>query len=133
MGLGSDKIKRIDVIYTERTFGDLVFPGVISVTSKSNEIAKTKPASRSLRFKNNKLQSGRSIVQFNQDLVSDGSKPYFKQVLYWNPELEIKESEPANFEFFTSDNAASFIIKVEGISDNGTPVSMNKRIRVINK
>jgi len=133
MGLGSDKIKRIDVIYTERTFGDLVFPGIISVISKSNEIAKTKPASRSLRFKNNKLQSGRSIVQFNQDLVSDGSKPYFKQVLYWNPELEIKESEPANFEFFTSDNAASFIIKVEGISDNGTPVSMNKRIRVINK
>jgi len=133
MGLGSDKIKRIDVIYTERTFGDLVFPGIISVTSKSNEIAKTKPASRSLRFKNNKLQSGRSIVQFNQDSISDGSKPFFKQVLYWNPELEIKESGPATFEFYTSDNAASFIIKVEGISDDGTPVSMNKRIRVINK
>ncbi len=133
MGLGSDKIKRIDVIYAERTFGDLVFQGIISITTKSGEIAKTKPASNSFRIKNNKLQSGQSIVKINQDSILSGNMPCFRQLLYWNPEFEIKRLEPANFEFYTSDNAAWFIIRIEGISEDGTPVSMKKRIRVNNK
>lgn len=134
IGLGSDKIRKIDVIYAERTFGDLVFQGIISINTKSTEIAKTKPASYSLRLKNNLIQSGKSIIQDDQSsILLNGNKPFFKQLLYWNPEIEIKSMEPVNFEFYTSDNEADFNIKVEGISNDGTPISMNKCIRVINK
>lgn len=134
MGLGSDKIKKIDVIYAERVFGDLVFQGIISIITKTNEIAKTKPASHSLRLKNDKIQSGKGVVQVDQNsILLNGNKPFFKQLLYWNPELEIKGTEPVDFEFYTSDNEANFNIKIEGISKEGTPVSINKCIRVVNK
>jgi len=134
VGLGSDKIKKIDVIYAERSFGDLAFQGIISIITKSNEIAKTKPASNSIRLKNDKIQSGKGLIMMDQNsILLNENKPFFKQLLYWNPELKNNGSEPVNFEFYTSDNEANFSIKVEGISENGTPISMNKCIRVVNK
>ena len=67
MGLGSDKIKKIDLLAAERVFGDLVFNGVISITSNSNEILKTTPALQSLRIKNEKRQGGNSLVTIHLD------------------------------------------------------------------
>lgn len=133
IGLGSDKIKKIDVLAEERIFGDLVFNGVISITSKSNEIAKTTPAPQSLRIKNERRKGGNTIVAVNPESIHNTTTPFFKQVLYWNPGLKLNENDTTGFEFYTSDNTADFIIRAEGISENGTQVSMSKRIKVTNQ
>lgn len=133
IGLGSEQIKRIDIVDAERVFGDLIFEGVLSITSKSNEILNTKPASYSLRIKNDNLNIGGSFVAVNPNLNKDKNTPYFKQLLYWNPDLELSETGKTNFGFYTSDNTANFIIKVEGISEDGTPVSAGSTIQVINQ
>jgi len=132
MGLGSDKIKKIDILAAERVFGDLVFNGVISITSNSNEILKTTPALQSLRIKNEKRQGGNSLVTIHLDSLRSTTTPFFKQLLYWNPGLELNETGTTGFEFYTSDNTADFVIRAEGISENGTPVSVSKRIKVTN-
>lgn len=133
MGLGSDKIKKIDVLATERIFGDLVFNGIIAITSKSKEILKTTPAPKSLRIKNEQRQGGNILVTVHPDSLRSTTTPFFKQLLYWNPSLELNETGTTGFEFYTSDNTADFLIKAEGISENGTPVSVSKRIKVINQ
>jgi len=133
IGLGSEEIKKIDIINAERAFGDLVFQGVISITSKSNEIENTKPASHSLRLKNDKVNKGRDFVAVNPDLNPNQNIPYFKQLLYWNPNLELNGIDSTNFEFYTSDNAAGFIIKVEGVLENGMPIYSMSRIQVENQ
>jgi len=131
--LGSEQIKRIDIVDNERIFGDLVFEGVISITSKSNEILNTTPASNSLRIKNDNLNVGGSFVAVNPNSNPDKNIPYYKQLLYWNPDMELSQTDKTNFEFYTSDNTANFIIKVEGISEDGTPVSASTTIQVNNQ
>ena len=131
--LGSDKIKKIDVIYAERIFGDLVFQGVISITTKSNEILHTLPASYSIRFKNDKFNSARNFVLEDPVLIQNRNTPFFKQLLYWNPDLELNGIDSTHFEFYTSDNAATFRIQINGISEDGTPISSSSRIEVNNE
>jgi len=133
IGLGSEQIKKIDVAEDERAFGELIYEGIISITSKANEILNTRPASYSLRIKNDDFNKGRSFVAINPNLIDDKYIPYYKQLLYWNPDLELNGTDDTNFEFYTSDNVANFVIKVEGISENGTPVSTCSTIKVVKK
>ncbi|MCE5175011.1 MAG: hypothetical protein ABFC90_09920 [Bacteroidales bacterium] len=130
--LNSAKIKKIDVLDNVRILGDLIFYGAVSIISKSNEIISTVPAPNSLRYKNENRNVGKSFVVVNPDSIKDHHTPFFKQLLYWNPNLELKKDDNTAFDFYTSDNTANFIIKVEGISENGTPISASSVIKVNN-
>lgn len=129
--LGSEEIKKIDIITSERAFGDLVYSGVISITTKTNEMINSKPASHSFRVKNDNINSGANLVPDNS--VPDKNSPFLRQLLYWNPNLGLNSTADTNFEFYTSDNSAKFIIKVEGISEDGTPISASSAIQVENQ
>ena len=133
MKLGSEQIKKIDVLNTERVFGNLVYKGVISIITKSTEIEKTTPCSYSLRMKNDKTNSYDHYIVEKPDTTSNKTFPFLRQLLYWNPDLEIKEQESTSFEFITSDNEGIFILKIEGITDDGQPISIRKNIQVINQ
>ncbi len=130
--LGSEQIKKIDIIDNERAFGDLVFSGAISIISKSNEMANTKPAFCSLRLKNDSINVGSSLVTIDPEYVQNKNVPVFKQLLYWNANLELNGTDETHFEFYTSDNTATFTIKVEGISENGTAISASSNFQVNN-
>ncbi|MDD3908032.1 MAG: hypothetical protein PHF34_07460, partial [Bacteroidales bacterium] len=130
--LNSARIKKIDVLDNVRILGDLIFYGAVSIISKSNEIISTVPAPNSLRYKNENRNVGKSFVVVNPDSIKDHHTPFFKQLLYWNPNLELKKDDSTAFDFYTSDNTANFIIKVEGISENGTPISASSVIKVNN-
>jgi len=133
LGLGSEQIEKIDVLEVERAFGDLVFSGVISIVTKSNEILNTKPALHSLRLKNDRVNTGSRIVTVSPDQIQNKDLPLFKQLLYWNPGLELKGRNTTDLEFYTSDNTATYLIKIEGISENGSPISSSSCIQVINQ
>jgi hypothetical protein len=130
--LGSEQIKKIEFLDTERTFGDLVFQGIVSIISKLNEIQNTIPASYSLRIKNDKVYKTDRYVSVNSTIIQNKNIPLYKQLLYWNPDVEINGTDSTEFEFYTSDNIANYIIKVEGISDDGIPISLSSRFQVNN-
>jgi len=133
IGLGSEQIKKIDVIDVERAFGDLVFSGVISITSKANEMINTKPASYSVRLKNDNVNTGGNLVAVNPNTLHNPNIPFLKQLLYWNPNMELNGTDDTKFEFYTSDNLANYSIKVEGISEDGTPINASSGIQITNK
>jgi len=131
--LGSEQIKKIELISEERAFGDLVFDGIISFTSKTSEMINSNPASYSMRFKNDDVNTGGNFVAEDPNTLQNKNIPYIKQLLYWNPNMELNGTDDTKFEFYTSDNLAKFIIKVEGITDDGTPVSASSVIDVTNQ
>ena len=133
MKLGSEQIKKIDVLNTERVFGNLVYKGVISIITKSTEIEKTTPCSYSLRMKNDNANSFDNYIVERPDTTSNKTFPFFRQLLYWNPDIEIREHESTSFDFITSDNEGIFTLKIEGITDDGQPISIRKNIQVINQ
>ena len=131
IALGSEQIKKIDLITSERAFGDLVFSGAVSITTRTNEMINSKPVSYSFRVKNDNINSGANLVPDNSP--PDKNSPFLRQLLYWNPSLGLNATDDTNFEFYTSDNSAKFIIKVEGISEDGTPISASSAIQVENQ
>lgn len=126
LGLNSDRILRIDVIDYQRAFGDFIFGGMISIITKGNEIIKTKPANHSLRLKNDKPQKGKSFQTLYLSEIPDKNFPFLRQVLYWNPMMN------DSFEFYTSDHQGKFILQLEGITDEGVPVSLSSIFKVEN-
>lgn len=129
--LKSDQISKIELTTAERAFGDLVFSGAIFITSATNEMMNTKPASHSFRIKNDNINPGENAVPANPK--PDINTPYIRQLLYWNPDLGISKTEEVLFDFYTSDNQARFIIKVEGVTEDGMPVSASSSIKVENQ
>ena len=133
ISLGSEQIKKIDIVYTERIFGDLIFQGVISIISNSNEISRTIPAEQSQRLKNDTINTGKKFGIIDPVAIQNKNFPFFKQLLYWNPDIKINDTGTADLEFFTSDNTSDFIIRVEGISNDGTPYNASTGIQVNNQ
>jgi hypothetical protein len=134
MTLGSEQIKKIEVIDAEIAFGDLTFNGVISITSKSKDMISAMPAMPySLRLKNDNLNTSENLVTFNPNTLQNKYIPFIKQLLYWNPNVELNETDDTKIEFYTSDNLAKYSIHLEGIAEDGTPISASTRIQVTNK
>ena len=95
-------------------------------------MASTKPASCSLRLKNDSINIGSGLVTIDPEYIQNKNVPVFKQLLYWNANLELNATDETHFEFYTSDNAANFTIRVEGISENGTAISASSNFQVNN-
>jgi hypothetical protein len=126
--LGSENIRKIDVLEDKRAMGDIVFFGIISIQSNSNEILKTVPGPHSLRLKNDTVTVGKSSYDQRPPASGDARTPFYKQLLYWNPAAAAQTDQT----FFTSENTGDFIIKAEGFAEDGTPLSAITRIQVNN-
>ncbi|WP_167617628.1 hypothetical protein [Maribellus sediminis] len=56
---------------------------------------------------------------YSQDSLRHTRIPDFRNVLYWNPEVRFKENNTVEIRFFTSDEAATYTIVLEGINSEG--------------
>jgi hypothetical protein len=126
IGLGTDKISKIEIIDEERAFGDLIFGGLISIFSKTNAMDKSKTESSSLRIFNPSEHKGFVSTAINSDFITSKHIPLFKPLLYWNADLNLHKNKENEISFYTSDLTGSFTIRVEGITENGSIVSSSK-------
>ncbi|GMN10115.1 Plug domain-containing protein [Croceitalea sp. MTPC9] len=58
------------------------------------------------------------------------NKMDYRTTLHWEPNITITDAESANFSFFTGDLPGKYLIKVEGITMDGRPVSTIKSFSV---
>ena len=125
ISFGSDKIRRIETVCHTRVFGSMVFNGVISVFTSPN-------VKNNMFFDKHSLHLPPiSIIDHSYYTSPDYSSPEkkinrnpdFRQLLYWNPSLDVTGNQNIPVEFYTSDSKGTYIIKVEGIASDGNPVS----------
>lgn len=128
IALNSEKIRKIEVIEDKRAFGNIVFYGILSIQTKTSEILNTIPASHSVRLRNDSVTVGKNFVVQLPPMSKEPQSPYFKQLLYWNPAASLQ----TEYTFPTSENTGTFIIKVEGITQDGRPLSAITSIQVNN-
>jgi len=133
LNMGTNDIKKIDVLTEDRAFGDLIFGGLIAVTSKNKSMARSEPSENSMRIMNDTVNVGKKFTSIQPSKIQDARVPFFKQLLYWNPSLQICKSKTNSINFFTSDNEGTFIIQIEGVSENGIPISSKSTFNVENK
>jgi hypothetical protein len=125
MNFGSDKIRRIETICHPRTFGSLEFNGIMSVFTSpdvKNDLLFDKQSVHipPITFLS---RSQFSIPEYSTSEKILSRSPDFRQLLYWNPSVEIPGTQPLTLEFYTSDNKGRYIVKIEGIASDGSPLS----------
>ena len=128
--LGSDNIKRIEMVCTRYNYGELLFPGILAVFSKKSEIDNIQPLPGSLRIQ---LEVYHPYSVFTAKMYNKENlltQPDFRQLLYWNPDVIISRENDQILEFYASDHSGNYIIEIEGISTDGTPISAIAKIRV---
>lgn len=125
-GLKSTDINYIDLVLTERIYGDLILKGVleVSLTDKSNSWLAQQP--NIFQFNVNFLQPNRKPGYFVQQNLKK-NQPDMRQVYYWKL-LEADSLE--NIGFNLSDRKGKIEISVEGFSMNNEFFQSSKIIEV---
>ncbi|MFT5736404.1 MAG: hypothetical protein ACI9SG_000745 [Maribacter sp.] len=61
----------------------------------------------------------------------DPEKPDYRTTLFWKPELTFNNEGKSTIDFFTGDTTGEFLVKVEGITNDGRPVNGLYDIEVV--
>jgi hypothetical protein len=132
IGLGTRDIKKIDLIASEWVFGELTLPGVIAINS-SKEAWRNVPYTKdNIRMKMESYFKIPSTKEPDYSIVPvESREPDFRQLLYWAPSVRLSGNSPIYVEFFTSDYAAPYTIKIIGIGPDGRLIRANARIEVV--
>ncbi|MDF1548076.1 MAG: MG2 domain-containing protein [Bacteroidales bacterium] len=116
------KVKKISVINSNYLIGERYFGGIISIFSKENDFAGIKlPSTAQIIDFELITPSNEILAKDFSDLKTEKHLPDLRNTIYWNPEIITDNSGNANFSFYTSDETGKFIIRVEGISAEGSP------------
>ncbi len=130
INLGSGKVKKVEMVCTRYNYGELLFPGILAVFSKNNEIENIQPRPVSLRVQLESYHAYSVYTSQTYEKASSDNQPDFRQLLYWNPDIEISNNYIQIPEFYASDHSGNYIIEVEGISSDGVPISATAKIMV---
>jgi hypothetical protein len=119
----SDKIKKIEVCYSPRIYGDWILGGVLSVFTVKDGC----PLDLTGILYRNKWEGFLKEKYFQSpnyksEESKSSSRPDFRGLLYWNPEVQIGVTGSQTVEFYTSDESGTYYINLEGITSNGIPV-----------
>jgi len=129
--LGSDKIEKIDVIYNERTFGDLIFQGMVSIKSRGTLVTGKNTDFNSVTIQNDSLSNIQPDILSCKIPGENSTYPFVNQLLYWRPNMVLTDKNETELEFNTTDNTGNYTIKLEGITANGERIFSTQHFTVI--
>jgi hypothetical protein len=128
--LDSKKIRKIEIVTSPRIIGELLIPGVISITTNNHEIENLawNHLVRTIEPENILKQE----LPYPFDTGSlQRNIPDFRQLLYWNPSPPTDNKMLLTFETTTSDCTGKFEIVVSCIGDRGELKEFKNTFEVI--
>ena len=129
--LNSKDIKKIDVMESKVIFGDLSFYGIISVQTADGIIPSSYLKKNACMYKNTvyRNSSNQDVSQIKNSTINPNI-PDLKQSLYWHPNMTIYANNKITIEFSASDLLSEYEINIQGITNNGIPVSTSTHFTV---
>lgn len=128
--LGTKQIERIELKTKRLYYGDLEIFGILSIFTKENYIPYLKSGNKVFSFSNEVLIpiKSKNGPDYSLKERKNSKIPDFRQTLYWNPEFELKNK--GIIEFYTSDLKTSYDVVIQGVTQNGIPLSARTTIEV---
>ena len=129
LNLPPSKIKSVSVIPNRYVYGDEILNGVINIKSKDGNLAGLQ------------LPKDISVVEyitynpdvkasFDKPAAFSPNKPGFKNTLYWNPNVNLKEGKQ-KIQFYTGDEISDYDIVVRSIDTKGEVATKIKTFSVV--
>lgn len=130
------EVELIDVLKgpSAAIYGSRAANGVIAIYSKGTiwiDDYKRQPSPGIATFKVSGFYKAREFYSPNYDVPKPKHKQEdYRTTLHWQPNIDVDANGKSNFSFFTNDVPGEYLIKVEGITLDGKPVSTVQRFEV---
>lgn len=131
-GLDPELVDRIDVVREEYMVGDYLFYGIVNIITHAGDFSSSTLPDEALKYPYRVLAQ---VSTFNSpDYSSPAEKnsriPDFRTTLYWNPSVITGKDGKARISFWTSDLTSDYEISIQGVTPDGRPVSVRKKLKV---
>ncbi|SIQ10417.1 hypothetical protein [Maribacter ulvicola] len=127
------KIEKISITRDQFRLGQKEYQGIISIETTNTDFLDTYTAKNSLvvPFTQAVAKKNYFVQTYKTEYTSFNRIPDYRRMLYWNPLLNIADSD-YQFEFFTSDIEGTYEVILNGFTTYGKPLHVVKEIEVVN-
>lgn len=130
--LDPEIVERIDVIKEKYIVGKFVFPTLMNVITKSGNFTNIALPDYMVRLPYRVTDPVLSFVSpdYSSLDLKKSRVPDYRNTLYWNPSLTAASDGKVRAEFWSSDNKADYLIRIQGLTKDGKNISFTKIIKV---
>lgn len=127
------KIRSIDVVASRYFQGTQVYDGIVSFKTYEGDLAGYELDPNDMVVEYSAIQKKQEFYQpvYNNAELKKSRLPDFRNVLSWEPDINLAGNGTAEIKFYTSDCTGQFLVFLQGLSKNGLPINATKLINVV--
>lgn len=125
-------VEKIDVVWDIYRVGGNLFNGIVNIITKVGDLSNIVLPADAVRLHLKVLDPVSSFVSpdYSSEEMKKSRIADFRNTLYWNPSAKPDKNGKVTIQFWTADIKSDYIINIQGITADGSFVSVKKRIRV---
>ncbi len=131
-GLDPELVERIDVIWDRYVVGDYLFFGLVNVITYDGDFSQVSLPGQAARLPYRVADPVKKF--YSPDYTAEERRrdrtPDFRNTLFWEPSVTPSADGKYRVEFWSSDVAGDYEINLQGVTEDGDPVSFRKVIRI---
>lgn len=108
-----NKIERVEAIKSGYVVGNMKYSGMVSIYSKNKDFAGIDLNKNSMFFAFDLFSNENSIYTFVENSY-DSRIPDRRNLLYWNPDIQLSVGQKTTISFYTSDNKGDYVVYIFG-------------------
>lgn len=121
ISISSKDVEKVDVMVNRYYIAGSVLDGILHFITKKGNLSAIEFDKSIFRMQYDlpKTKDEFYSPDYSVDSLKHSHLPDFRNTLYWNPDLHTDRNGKASVEFYSSDEAARYIIRVEGMTQDG--------------
>jgi hypothetical protein len=121
IGIDPLKVKKLEVIRDRYYYGPSVQEGILSYTTYKGDLggAEMDPHAVVLDYEGLQLQREFYSPVYDTDMAAKSRVPDFRNLLYWQPNVNTNPGRKSQLSFYTSDQTGKYVGLVQGITPDG--------------
>jgi hypothetical protein len=104
-----DRIERVEAIESGYMIGNMKYSGLLSIYSKNKDFAGIDLNKNSMFFAFDLFSDENSDFTFGENSY-DSRIPDRRNLLYWNPDIQLYAGQKTTISFYTSDNQGDYVV-----------------------
>lgn len=115
------KIKTLDVMASRYFLGPQVYDGLVSYRTYKGDLGGYPLSTHALLEEYETLQVPREFYapRYDTEAQQRSRLPDLRNLLYWNPTINLAGNKPQTLDFFTSDQAGRYLVVTQGLTPDG--------------
>jgi len=115
------KIKQLDVIANRYFLGQQIYDGLVSYTTYKGDLGGFPLNPHALIEEYEGLQVPREFYTPRYDTEAEQRRrlPDLRNLLYWNPDVQLRAGQPQTLDFATSDQVGRYLVVAQGLTPSG--------------